>query len=227
MSGEKFTIEVNESFLQNLFGLADMMPPENVGIDDLNNVVKAIKKKIDNSILSQSSLAPASSEAPLESAPFQGIAPAPAVATSTESLADSAANEFLRGGEVEEGVVRPKSVLIVDDLGIITYQLETLFKKIGFDTTVSRELYDAIDKYKKKDFGYVILDLFIPTEREGFMLVDEIKKLALFCKLNTKIIMMSASAKPEYKDKCLSRGADCYVEKTTGWQKTIVEACLS
>lgn len=216
MSGENFTIEVNSSFIQNFFGLADMMPPENVQVEDLNNVIKAIKQKIDNSILAQSAIAPA---------PSVASAPTPAKIAAAPSSAD--ANEFLRGGEIEENVVRPKSVLIVDDLGIITYQLETLFKKIGFDTTVSRELYDAIDKYKKKDFGYVILDLFIPTEREGFMLVDEIKKLALFCKLNTKIIMMSASAKTEYKDKCLSRGADCYIEKTTGWQKSIVEACLS
>jgi len=208
MSGENFSLEVDSGFIQNLFGLADMMPPKEIQIDDLNNVVKAIRKKLDNAILSQSSLS------------TPGVSNAPSSKTTEE-------NEFLKGGEVGDGVIRPKSVLIVDDLGIITYQLETLFKKLGFEVTVSRELYDAINNYKKKDFGYVILDLFIPTEREGFILLDEIKKLALFCKLNTKIVMMSASAKSEYKDKCISRGADCYVEKATGWQKNIIDACLN
>lgn len=202
MTGENFSIEVNSSFIENLFGLADMMPPKKIEIENLNNVIKVIRKKLDNSILSQSSL-------------------------DISSLKSGEESEFLKGGEIKNVLIRPKSILIVDDLGIITYQLDILFKKLGFEVTISKELYDAIDKYKKKDFGYVILDLFLPTEREGFILLDEIKKLALFCKLNTKIIMMSASSKIEYKDKCISRGADCYVEKATGWQKNIIEACLN
>jgi CheY-like chemotaxis protein len=208
MAGENISIEVTNGFLQNFFGLADMMPPDDVTVDDLNKAVKTIKQKIDNAILSQSAMGSSSTSLGMG------------------GLSSPAENEYLKGGEVNDGVVRSKNVLIVDDLGIITYQLEILFKKLGFEVTVSRELYDAIDNYKKKDFGYVILDLFIPTEREGFILLDEIKKLSLFCKLNTKIIMMSASAKNEYKDKCINRGADAYIEKTTGWQKSIIDACL-
>lgn len=208
MSGEDFTIEVNQSFLQNFFGLADMMPPATVGIDDLNNAVKTIRAKLDSAILSQSS---------------SGLSKSSMLSSTSKNETE---NDYLKGGEIEESSLRPKSVLIVDDLGIITYQLDILFKRLGFEVTISKELYDAIDNYKKKDFGYVILDLFIPTEREGFILLDEIKKLALFCKLNTKIIMMSASSKTEYKEKCVSRGADCYVEKVTGWQKSLIDACL-
>lgn len=118
-----------------------------------------------------------------------------------------------------------KSVLIVDDLGIITYQLELLLKKLGFEVMVSNEIYDAIDKFKKQDFGYAIIDLFIPTDREGFILLDEIKKLSLLCKLNTKIIVITASSKPEYRIKCLNRGADSYIEKIAGWQDKIIEVC--
>lgn len=209
MSEELFSIEVNSSFIQNFYGLADMPPPKETDLDSLNNAIKIIRKKIDEAILSQGSKSILGSES--------------SVPSSFSAVDES---EFLKGGEIENSSLRPKSVLIVDDLGIITYQLEILFKKLGFEVTTSKELYDAIDQYKKKDFGYVVLDLFIPTEREGFILLDEIKKLALFCKLNTKIIMMSASAKSEYKEKCLGRGADSYIEKTTGWQKNIVEACL-
>lgn len=201
MAGENFSIEVDSRFVDNFFGLADMPSPKEISLERLNEAVKIIRTKLDKAILSQSSIGLSSIDA-------------------------GDPTDFLRGGEVESGKIRPRSVLIVDDLGIITFQLETLFKKLGFDTTVSKELYDAIDQYKKKDFGYVVLDLFIPTEREGFILLDEIKKLALFCKLNTKIIMMSASSKGEYKDKCLSRGADDYIEKSAGWQKQILDSCL-
>lgn len=125
----------------------------------------------------------------------------------------------------KDNIVRPKSVLVVDDLGIITYQFEILFKKIGFETVISQEINDAIDKFKKQDFGFAVIDLFIPTEREGFILLDELKKLSLLCKLNTRIIVMTASSKPEYQTKCINRGADFFVEKTPGWQKKIIEAC--
>ena len=71
-----------------------------------------------------------------------------------------------------------KSILIVDDLGVITFQLSSLLNKLGFNTVSSKEVYDAIDKFKKQDFDMVVMDLFIPTEREGLILFDELKKIA-------------------------------------------------
>lgn len=123
-------------------------------------------------------------------------------------------------------VTRPRSVLIVDDLGIIVYQLNLLFKRLQFDVVVSQDAKDAINKYKAKDFGYTILDLYIPTEREGFYLLDQIKKLSLLCKLDTKILVMSATSKEAYKQKSILHGADDFIEKAQGWQKKIIEACV-
>ncbi len=200
MTAENFSIEVDSKFLENLFGLADMPSPEEVKLEDLHNVVSKIKEKLSNIALTSSNITPAQ------------------VNTTVSSMPMNSGNT---------SIVRPKTVLVVDDLGIITYQLEILFKKMGFDVTISQEINDAIDKFKKQDFGYVVLDLFIPTDREGFILLDEIKKLALLCKLNTRIIVMTASSKEEYHTKCMNRGADFYVEKSPGWQKKIMEACQS
>ena len=197
MSPEKFSIEVDSRFIENFFGLANMPSPSDVTLDDLNEVVSKVKSKLSNIALSSSSLG-------------------------------SSSQDFMSVGTTEDnGITRPKTVLIVDDLGIITYQLEMLFKKMGYHVIISQEINDAIDKFKKQDFGYAIVDLFIPTEREGFILLDELKKLALLCKLNTRIIVMTASSKPEYQIKCLNRGADAYVEKSPGWQKKVMEACLA
>ncbi len=126
----------------------------------------------------------------------------------------------------ENGINEGDSVLVVDDLGVITYQLDRLLSQRGFDVTISKEIYDSIDKYKKQDFKLVVMDLFIPTEREGFILLDEIKKLSLLCKLNTKIVVMTAFSKNEYKARCLNRGADYYIEKAAGWQDKILKACM-
>jgi CheY-like chemotaxis protein len=200
MVAEKITIELDSKFLDNLFGMAGMLPPNNIELSDLNAALAEIKTKMNELTLSKSKL---DNINPLDVA-------------STNIIADG-----------KSSVTRQKTVLVVDDLGIITYQLEMAFKKIGFEVVISNEIYDAIDKYKKQDFGFVIIDLFIPTEREGFTLLDEIKKLSLLCKLNTKIIVMTATAKPEYKIKSINRGADHYIEKSAGWQKEILDVCLN
>lgn len=131
-------------------------------------------------------------------------------------------NDYLKGGEEQR---RPRTVLIIDDLGVIVYQLELLFKKMGFEVTTTNKISDCIAKFKKKDFGYVVMDLFVPTEKEGFLLLDELKKLVLLCKLDTKIVVMTASSKNEYKANCKNRGADYYIEKSQGWQNELINYC--
>ena len=116
-------------------------------------------------------------------------------------------------------------VLLIDDLGVMTYQLEVLFKRIGFSPIVSKEIYDAIDKFKKNEIKIVIMDLFIPTEREGFILLDELIKIIKYNNLNTKIGIITASNKKEHKLTCLNKGANFYMEKTDNWQKTLMELC--
>ncbi len=118
-----------------------------------------------------------------------------------------------------------KSVLIVDDLGVITYQLSVLFSKQGYSVTSSQEIYDAIGKYKKKHFDIVVLDLFIPTEREGFLLLDEIVKINEVNSKKSVIGIMTASNKREHKQICKERGAQFYVEKVDDWQKNLIEMC--
>ena len=62
------------------------------------------------------------------------------------------------------------AILIVDDLGVITYQLKVLLSQFDYDIDCSQEIYDAVNKFKKRKYQYVVMDLFIPTEREGFIL---------------------------------------------------------
>jgi len=36
---------------------------------------------------------------------------------------------------------------------------------------------------------------------------------------------MSAISKDTYTNKALQHGADCFIEKSQGWQRKIIEAC--
>lgn len=117
-----------------------------------------------------------------------------------------------------------ENVLIIDDLCIITYQLGVLFKGLGYNVTVAKDIYDAVDKFKKAHFNLVILDLFLPTEKDGFILLEELIKLKELHPDGVKIGVMTASSKEEHKNMCLEKGADFFVEKTENWQKNLVIA---
>ncbi|MFW5804128.1 MAG: response regulator [bacterium] len=186
--------------MKKFFKLADEELPIKVKIEDLNNALDKIKNKIDA----------------LNSQEITNIDDQPEEISSLAVSANS-------GGDKS---TLPKNVLVVDDLGFVTLQLETLFKKHDFNVTTSKEMFDALNLYKNQDFGYAVLDLFIPTEKEGLTLLEEIKKLSVLCKINTKIVVMSASNKKEHKDKCRHKGADIFVEKTQGWQKKILDFCM-
>ncbi len=143
--------------------------------------------------------------------------------SSSGPVVEGGGNVFLEGG-IESS--RPRTILIVDDLGVVVYQLQLQFKKKGFEVATANNINDCIALFKKKDYGYVIMDLFLPTEREGFMLLDALKKLVLLCKLDTKIIVMTASNKPEHKATCKNKGADFFLEKTQGWQNELSKYCI-
>ena len=65
------------------------------------------------------------------------------------------------------------------------------------------------------------MDLFIPTEREGFILLTELKKLAAASDTKTVIGVITASPRKEIEQQCRARGADFFLEKNADWQNQL------
>lgn len=207
---DKINIDLDEKFLKKFFGLTDRIIPDGQEItllmlrnqlDEIEEELKAANEKAEE----------AAHAAPPTRSPQQPISPSSLFDDTTASL----------GFEEETFNLPKKNILIIDDLGVITYQLSVLFKQVGFDVTTSKEIYDAIEKFKKQSFDLVIMDLFIPTEREGFILLEELKKITVNKQINVKIGIMSASAKKEHKQLCKMKGAEFYIEKIDDWQKEL------
>ncbi len=121
----------------------------------------------------------------------------------------------------EEEAPSGPAILIVDDLGVITYQLKVLLSEFNYDIDCSQEIYDAVNKFKKRKYEYVVMDLFIPTEREGFILLTELKKLALSAGTKTIVGVITASPRKEIEQQCKNRGADFFLEKNSDWQNSL------
>lgn len=130
-------------------------------------------------------------------------------------------SKALGNAEPEEEQTGP-AILIVDDLGVITYQLKVLLSKFEIDIDCSQEIYDAVGKFKKRKYKYVVMDLFIPTEREGFILLTELKKMAASANVKTIIGVITASPRKEIETQCKARGADFFLEKHNDWQNQLI-----
>ena len=130
-------------------------------------------------------------------------------------------SKALNNNPVEEEEPTGPAILIVDDLGVITYQLKVLLSRFDYDIDCSQEIYDAVSKFKKRKYEYVVMDLFIPTEREGFILLTELKKLAATYGIKTVIGVITASPRKEIEQQCRARGADFFLEKNSDWQNSL------
>ena len=123
--------------------------------------------------------------------------------------------------EVEEST--GPAILVVDDLGVITYQLKVLLSQFDLDIDCSQEIYDAVSKFKKRKYSYVVMDLFIPTEREGFILLTELKKMSAMYDTKTIVGVITASPRKEIEQQCKARGADFFLEKNNDWQNKLTK----
>lgn len=130
-------------------------------------------------------------------------------------------SKALNPDALEEVDSNTPAILIVDDLGVITYQLKVLLSQFDYDIDCSQEIYDAVNKFKKRRYDYVVMDLFIPTEREGFILLTELKKMAANAGAKTIVGVITASPRKEIEQQCRSRGADFFLEKNNDWQNTL------
>ncbi|MDO5307250.1 MAG: response regulator [bacterium] len=126
-------------------------------------------------------------------------------------------NKYLNDNTPKEEV-KDNAILIVDDLGVITYQLKMLLNQFDYDIDCSQEIYDAIAKVKQRKYQYIIMDLFIPTEREGFILLTELKKMINKSGSKAIIGVITASPRKEIEQQCKARGADFFLEKSNDWQ---------
>ena len=118
---------------------------------------------------------------------------------------------------IEDEIPKGPAILVIDDLGVITYQLRVLLSQFEFDIDCSQEIYDAVSKFKKRTYQYVVMDLFIPTEREGFILLSELKKM----NPETTVGVITASPRKEIEQQCKNRGADFFLEKNNDWQNQL------
>ena len=118
---------------------------------------------------------------------------------------------------------KQESALVVGTLGAINFQLKIMLSNHGYEVKMADAVDTAIEIYKSQDFGLVIIDLFMPSDQEGFAVLEALKRLAMHNELSTRFIVLSnhvRNNKIQYL--ALGSGADYYFERTERWQEHIL-----
>ncbi len=196
---ENETVEINKEMAQEIFRMAGVEVPEEISDEAFLDAIFRIKNLM---------LQPAHNiEAPKENDATLQI----------DQNEAPKANAQAPSGPVSN------NILVIDDIGVVTYQLKILFENLGYNVEIARDIFSGMNAFVKNNYAFVIMDLFVSTEQEGYTLLNETKKLITKNNLNTKIIVITASSKAENKVKCLNGGADIFLKKDTGWQDKLIE----
>jgi DNA-binding response OmpR family regulator len=120
--------------------------------------------------------------------------------------------------EREEGQERPIRVLVVDDEHLIVEMLTMGLSYEGFEVSVARTGYEALEQARIHKPDLVVLDIMLP----GMDGVEVCKRLRAMS--NVGILMLTARAEVDDRIQGLESGADDYLVKPFAFRELMARA---
>lgn len=115
------------------------------------------------------------------------------------------------------------NVLIVDDTELSIFQLSTMLQKIGMNVYVARSKEEALAEFKKKNFDFLVLDLYMPDYKDGFDLIKEANRLKNAENRNFKIICISGTDNPQIIQEAYKLEIDEFISKAPQWHENVLK----
>ena len=78
-----------------------------------------------------------------------------------ENLLDAVVKLKSALNPIEDAPFNPTSnnILVIDDIGVVTYQLKILFRNLGYNVQVAKDIFTGLNAFVKSNFAFVIMDL--------------------------------------------------------------------
>ena len=113
-----------------------------------------------------------------------------------------------------------RAILIVDDEEIILQNLWVIFKREGIEVDTETDPLKAIERYREKNYGTVLLDIIMPR-MNGFEVVRTLKEINPL----VNVIMMTAFSTMSYVIECIEAGAVDYLTKPLLDTGLVIDVC--
>ena len=115
------------------------------------------------------------------------------------------------------------NVLIVDDTELSIFQLSVMLEKIGMNVYVARNKEEAYAEFKKKNFDFLVLDIFMPDYQDGFDLIVEANRMKNEDGKNFKIVAISGTDNPHIIQEAYKLQIDEFIPKAPQWHEQVLK----
>lgn len=115
------------------------------------------------------------------------------------------------------------NVLIVDDTELSIFQLSVMLEKIGMNVYVARNKEEAYAEFKKKNFDFLVMDLYLPDYQDGFELIKEANRIKNEEGKDFKIIAISGTDNPHIIQEAYKLEIDEFISKAPQWHEQVLK----
>ena len=115
------------------------------------------------------------------------------------------------------------NVLIVDDTELSIFQLSVMLEKIGMNVYVARNKEEAYAEFKKKNFDFLVMDLYLPDYQDGFELIKEANRIKNEENKDFKIIAISGTDNPQIIQEAYKLEIDEFISKAPQWHEQVLK----
>lgn len=119
------------------------------------------------------------------------------------------------------------NVLIVDDTELSIFQLSSMLRKIGMNVYVARSKEEALAEFKKKNFDFLVLDLYMPDYKDGFELIKTANEMRNQGEHSFKIIAISGTDNTSIIQQAYQLEIDEFIPKCPEWHERILKFITS
>ena len=61
-------------------------------------------------------------------------------------------------------VSNTNNILVIDDIGVVTYQLKILLRNLGYNVSVAKDIFSGLNTFVKSNYSFIVMYLFVSTE---------------------------------------------------------------
>ncbi len=115
------------------------------------------------------------------------------------------------------------NVLIVDDTELSIFQLSSMLRKIGMNVYVARSKEEALAEFKKKNFEFIVLDLYMPDYKDGFELINAANEIRNQGEHSFKLIAISGTDNTSIIQQAYNLEIDEFIPKCPEWHERILK----
>ena len=120
-------------------------------------------------------------------------------------------------------IAEATNVLIVDDTELSIFQLSTMLQKIGINVYVARSKEEAYEEFKKKNFDFLIIDIYMPDYTDGFELIKEANRIKNEENRDFSIIAISGTDNPSIIQEAYNLQIDEFIPKAPQWHEKVLK----